>query len=405
VAKKNAEVYTHPILLHPGDELRLSPRGKPIVIEDTTLLIWVDQAPDYRYAHPTYTVLIGAKQAEVIPGSWWIEVNGRRVPGEDRQIPGLVSPIEFDGIAVHVIPTVVTPAHVLMDGDHQRIPIERESVVLWVDLQPTAKFAHPTRYVVLDAAGGQVVDGHWWPTFGGRAKALGPALVNPPRWTLDEQPLVDEQRPRESVLTVETADIAKLKVDRQRASLTAIGTVGSLGWTDAALVRHIYVMPPADGIWGVEFVARAPAGPSAQVTTDISASTSIESLAGVAGFRIHAREGSLTIRVPELHTGEFVPDDPFEVLDARFEADQLVLDVRYGGGCREHTFHMLWSGAILKSNPPQASFFLVHDAQDDPCKALISETLRFDMLDLPPLVLHLSDGRDWQATLRYRLPD
>jgi hypothetical protein len=405
VASKQVEVHTYPILLQPGDELRMSPHGEPLKIGETSLLVWVDQAPGYRFAHPTCTVLIGAKEVAVLHDSWWIEINGRRFPAQDRQVPGLTSPVEFSGIAVHVVPDVVTPDDQLTDGEGAKLPIERESVVLWVDLHPEAKFAHATRYVILDASGGRVVDGKWWPSFGGRGRALGPALTNLPRWDLDVEVLAEPELPHETVSTVELVDIAPLKVDRKRATLSAVGTVPTSGWSDAKLVPHVYVMPPADGIWGVEFVARPPSGATARVVTDIAASMSLASLEGVAGFRVHARENSMTIRVPELHEGEFEPGDPFEVTDARFEADQLVIDVRYGGGCRAHEFHMLWSGAVRRSNPPQTSFFLVHDAHGDPCKAIKAETLRFDMLDLLPLVLYLSNGLGWETSLRYRLDD
>jgi len=381
----------------------MSPSGTPFEIKETSLLVWVDQAPGYRFAHPTYTVLVGAKEVVTLHGSWWVDVNGRRFPAQDRQIPGLVSPIEFSGIAVHVIPEVVTPKDELMDGEETVIPIERESVVLWVDLQPEAKFVHDTRYVILDAGRGRVIDGQWWPTFGGRGKALGPALTTLPRWELDvESP--PSQEPPEPVSTVELVDIAPLKVDRKRATLSALGTVSSAGWSDPQLSPHVYVMPPADGIWGVEFVARPPDGPAASVVTDIAASMSLSSLEGIAGFRIHARDSSLTIQIPELHEGESEVGDAFRVTDARFEADQLVIDVEYSGGCRDHYFHVQWSGAMMKSNPPQTSFFLVHEANGDLCRTLVRETLRVDMLDLPPLILHLSNGLDWKTSLRYRLP-
>lgn len=404
MARRHVAVHTHPILLQLGDTLRLSPDGELVEIAETSLLVWVDLMPDGRFAHPTYTVLVGAEKVLTFRGSWWVEVNGRRFPAADRQVPGLASPVEFSKIAVHVVPGVITPDDALMDGNDHKLPIERESVVLWVDLEPLAKFAHHTRYVILDAAGPRVVDGKWWPSYGGQGRALGPALTNLARWELDVGPIVVPPGPPEIVSTVEAADIAPLKVDRKRATLSAVGTVPSSGWTDPALSPYYYVMPPADGIWDYEFVARPPGGIAATVISDVAASTSLPSLEGIAGFRIHAREGSLTIRVPEIRQGEPKPGDPFTVLDARFEADQLVIDVRYGGGCRDHYFHMLWSGAVMRSNPPQANFFLVHEANDDPCKALITETLRFDMLDLLPLVLHLSNGLDWKTTLHYLLP-
>lgn len=190
-----AEANIYPILLQKGDSVRLSQTAaERLEIKETSLLIWVDQAPDYRYSHPTYSVLIGATDIHILPGSWWLEVNGRRFPAKDRQVPGLVSPVEFSDIAVHVLPGVVVPGDLLTDGPGQpghpgrRLPIKRESLVLWVDLYPGAKYEHDTRYVILDASGGRVVGGRWWPTFDGH-RALGPTLASLARWDLDVEEL------------------------------------------------------------------------------------------------------------------------------------------------------------------------------------------------------------------------
>lgn len=56
----------------------------------------------------------------------------------------------------------------------------------------------------------------------------------------------------------------------------------------------------------------------------------------------------------------------------------------------------------MKSDPPQAAFRLLHDANNDPCRAFLHETLRFDFLDFPPAKIVLSTPSG-EYTLRYRL--
>ena len=71
--------------------------------------------------------------------------------------------------------------------------------------------------------------------------------------------------------------------------------------------------------------------------------------------------------------------DPLEILEARIEGDLLHLQVRYGGGCREHDFSLLFSGAFMESEPVQTRVTLAHDAHGDPCRALVGSRLQFDL--------------------------
>jgi hypothetical protein len=86
-----------------------------------------------------------------------------------------------------------------------------------------------------------------------------------------------------------------------------------------------------------------------------------------------ANESSLNLCDP-------VPDsDPFELLSAAIVGDSLQLIVEYGGGCETHEFGLCWNGLIAESAPPQISLDLIHDANNDSCLALISESLEFDI--------------------------
>lgn len=109
------------------------------------------------------------------------------------------------------------------------------------------------------------------------------------------------------------------------------------------------------------------------------------------------------------------PADPIRIEEAALAGDTLTLSVRYGGGCREHTFALVGDGAWMESYPVQTSALLAHDADGDLCRAYIARELRFDLTPLREayarlygpgpavLVLHIRsgdpDGR--QATIRY----
>ncbi|MGE5421467.1 MAG: hypothetical protein ACM3UT_14870 [Chloroflexota bacterium] len=72
----------------------------------------------------------------------------------------------------------------------------------------------------------------------------------------------------------------------------------------------------------------------------------------------------------------------FSILDFRIEGDSAFATVSYAGGCNPHTFEIIWSESYAESYPPQTSLLLKHDAHGDACKALITETLSFDLAGL-----------------------
>jgi hypothetical protein len=71
--------------------------------------------------------------------------------------------------------------------------------------------------------------------------------------------------------------------------------------------------------------------------------------------------------------------DPYELASARVEGDTLHVTVQYGGGCAVHDFSLLVVPIFLESYPVQMSGSLAHDAKGDPCRALVSSDLRFDL--------------------------
>ncbi len=76
------------------------------------------------------------------------------------------------------------------------------------------------------------------------------------------------------------------------------------------------------------------------------------------------------------------PFDPWTFVAHEIQGDTLSLEVRYGGGCREHRFALLIDPAFMESFPVRVAARLAHDADGDPCRALLTSTLRFDLSPL-----------------------
>jgi len=71
--------------------------------------------------------------------------------------------------------------------------------------------------------------------------------------------------------------------------------------------------------------------------------------------------------------------DAFTMVSQKISGDSLLLEVQYGGGCKEHIFDMHTNLVWMKSMPPQLNLWLEHENNDDLCRALVTETLVFDL--------------------------
>ncbi len=97
----------------------------------------------------------------------------------------------------------------------------------------------------------------------------------------------------------------------------------------------------------------------------------------------------------------------FSVLEMSNENDVLTVIVRYGGGCEEHDFNAYFSGGWAKSLPPQAAITLEHlNPNNDRCRALVLDTLRFNMKPLQysggnEVVVKWSSNPEIQTNYRY----
>ena len=70
---------------------------------------------------------------------------------------------------------------------------------------------------------------------------------------------------------------------------------------------------------------------------------------------------------------------PFTIVDARVDGDSLRTTLQFGGGFRQHTFTLESAGSATKSLPRQQPLRLLHDADGDLGRALLTEERAFDL--------------------------
>lgn len=74
--------------------------------------------------------------------------------------------------------------------------------------------------------------------------------------------------------------------------------------------------------------------------------------------------------------------DPFEIQEASIFGNKLLLKISYAGGCQEHSFQLVGATQISKSLPPIRSIRLIHDGNQDACKAKIIKDIEIDISEL-----------------------
>jgi hypothetical protein len=107
------------------------------------------------------------------------------------------------------------------------------------------------------------------------------------------------------------------------------------------------------------------------------------------------------------------PSDPVSLASAEILSDSLALAVRYSGGCAVHAFRLIAFNYWLESNPVQVVAVLAHDDPDDPCDAIVSDTITFGLAPLREayrdsygtpgtVVLHVTNDTADQESVTYQ---
>lgn len=176
-------VYIYPFPLAAKDQLVDGPDGKPFELAGETILAWVDLQPNAKFAHPTLYVLISGNEARVLPGQWWPVLNGKRIlsgasPSYTIQMPFVLPTGEpRKTVRLAVYPLTLKPGDKLTDGvQGDPLPIAEPTALLWVDLQPGARFVHPTLHVLISRNQTRALKGQWFPVLNGKPILYGQPL-------------------------------------------------------------------------------------------------------------------------------------------------------------------------------------------------------------------------------------
>jgi len=74
--------------------------------------------------------------------------------------------------------------------------------------------------------------------------------------------------------------------------------------------------------------------------------------------------------------------DPINIQNISKENNLLKIIVSYSGGCEEHNFEVVWDGIVYLDSPCFMNLILVHNGNNDPCEALITQTLEINLAKL-----------------------
>ncbi len=93
-----------------------------------------------------------------------------------------------------------------------------------------------------------------------------------------------------------------------------------------------------------------------------------------------SEEGKAPIQ-PIARSADPQPKDAVNIEGYRILRGVLDVSVVHGGGCKEHTYSLEWDGELREGSDgtPVAHMLLVHDGNQDHCKALVMATPRFDL--------------------------
>lgn len=97
------------------------------------------------------------------------------------------------------------------------------------------------------------------------------------------------------------------------------------------------------------------------------------------GTPVEQKQDASVPVIQTMEMAEFDSGDNYTVLGTSVNGDVVSIVVQYGGGCETHQFDLFADPRIMKSMPPQQNIVLKHNANGDNCRALITDTVHFDL--------------------------
>lgn len=89
--------------------------------------------------------------------------------------------------------------------------------------------------------------------------------------------------------------------------------------------------------------------------------------------------GTNPVEISDIAPGD-LKKDSFSITHSTIENTSLYIVTSSGGGCREHSYTLTMTpSAFMESFPVQTNIYLRHDAKDDPCDAIVTDSVVFDL--------------------------
>ncbi|NQY29956.1 MAG: hypothetical protein HRT69_10855 [Flavobacteriaceae bacterium] len=176
---------------------------------------------------------------------------------------------------------------------------------------------------------------------------------------------------------------ADLEGNSNQITLNVSAIAPTLGWTNVDLSKVEYITQPEDGIQDIILSSTSSSGLAPTAIQLFERSLEMETSDWFQGVRIKSSAGDqlITLRNPTKEQSE-IGNSHVWINPVGIRGDKLILNSQYGGGCKLHTFQLNWDGQIRESFPVQVTLDLSHNDNGDRCKAIISETLQFDLSTL-----------------------
>ena len=107
--------------------------------------------------------------------------------------------------------------------------------------------------------------------------------------------------------------------------------------------------------------------------------------------------------------------DRYVLNAATITGDTLMINVSYSGGCATHQFTLVASDSFLESFPVQLRITLAHNANNDLCRAWLTEDYHFDFTSIKTLyqqgyqqeagtiILRLKDAPDGELVYEFTM--
>ena len=174
-----------------------------------------------------------------------------------------------------------------------------------------------------------------------------------------------------------------LKGTSNKLTLHVTAIAPTFGWQDVGLSQVEHITPPEDGLQVIVLFATPPVGPVATSVEIFPLSLELGISDWFQGVKLRDTLGNQiwSLRNPTLKQVP-IGTSSFFMEPISTDGDKLLIHVRYGGGCKNHSFQLNWDGEIMKSQPVQVVLELTHNNNGDTCKALLSETLQYDLSTL-----------------------